>query len=170
MNDRHIDRDNSLGGVEMRRFWFERFTIIIALLLCVGIAMADPTTDTELLLAADLEFDEQTAERGIDGWVSFFAEHGSMHLSSGSTVVGHDAIRALMGPLFDDPHYSLRWQPTSAAILIPGQLGYTTGRYESAGVGEDEEVVLRYGSYVSMWKKQEDGSWKVVFDTGAEDE
>jgi ketosteroid isomerase-like protein len=155
---------------QSRRRWRNRCAILISLFLCAGLAMADPTAEIDALLAADREFDAQTAEHGVDGWVSYFAEHGSMHLSSGGTVVGHEAIRELMAPFFDDASNSLRWQPESAEILIPGLLGYTRGSYESRSRGDDGETVAAHGTYVSLWKKQDDGIWKVVFDTGADDE
>lgn len=131
--------------------------------------MAGDDADLEAILNADREFDAQTAERGVDGWVSFFAKGGCMHVSSGETIVGHDAIREAMTPFFADPANSLRWQPASATMMIPGSVGFTTGPFQNRSRGEDGEIVETTGSYVSVWKKQEDGSWKVVFDTGEND-
>jgi ketosteroid isomerase-like protein len=141
---------------------------LAAVLFLSGSAMANDEADLEAMLASDREFDAKTAELGVEGWVSYFAEHGSMHLGDGRTIVGHDAIRELMGPFFAGAENSLRWQPVSASIMIPGSLGYTTGHYQNRTRGADGEVLETRGSYVSVWKKQEDGSWKVVFDTGEE--
>lgn len=54
--------------------------------------------DPETLKQADRVFAEQTAERGLDGWVDAFAPDGKL-VSRGGVTEGHDAIRAAMGAL-----------------------------------------------------------------------
>jgi ketosteroid isomerase-like protein len=63
----------------------------------------------------------------------------------------------------------LRWQPTRAEILIPGDLGFTTGRYERRAKNKEGKVEVEHGTYVSVWRKQADGSWKIILDTGNAD-
>lgn len=63
---------------------------------------------------------------------------------------------------------SIRWQPLDAAISSSGDLGYTIGAYEIVRSGENAGVVTT-GKYVTIWKKQADGSWKVIFDSGVPD-
>ncbi len=46
-------------------------------------------------------------------------------------------------------------------------LGYTTGPAEWRKAKEDEKP-FGYGQFVSIWRKQKDGSWKVVLDVGSE--
>jgi ketosteroid isomerase-like protein len=137
------------------------------LLLCIASgAMGQPLSDLESIFAADRAFDAATAEGGAAGWVSYFAPGGSMHLASGRTVTGHEAILALMEPAFADPGYSLRWHPENGSMVIPGILGYTTGPYEQRSQDEAGRTVVTRGTYVSMWKKQDDGTWKIILDTG----
>jgi ketosteroid isomerase-like protein len=125
--------------------------------------------DEAALLEADRAFDADTATRRLDGWLAAFAESGAMLLSSGATVVGHEAIAEVMRPAFDDPDFTLRWQPQEARILIPGQLGYTKGRFQQHVRDEQGNESVTNGTYVTVWKKQPDGSWKIAFDTGNED-
>ena len=60
---------------------------------------------------------------------------------------------------------SLKWEPAFAAMARSGDLGFTTGPAEWRKNKEDEKP-LGYGQYISIWKKQKDGSWKVVLDVG----
>jgi ketosteroid isomerase-like protein len=53
-----------------------------------------------------------------------------------------------------------------ADISASGDLGYTYGTYEFRAVGKDGNPVVEHGKYTSIWKKQRDGSWKVVLDMG----
>ena len=38
--------------------------------------------------------------------------------------------------------------------------------YNNTAKDKDGKVVKHYGKYVTIWKKQADGSWKVAMDTG----
>jgi uncharacterized protein (TIGR02246 family) len=118
------------------------------------------------LIKADTEFDAAVAAKGIDAWVAAFAEDGQMFVS-GTPVKGRDAIRELMAPSFSTAGYSLRWKPVAAEIAASGDLGYTYGTYESSSPGPDGKTISRTGMYVTIWKKQADGSWKAAVDLGS---
>ncbi|MCX6574599.1 MAG: nuclear transport factor 2 family protein [Candidatus Aminicenantes bacterium] len=60
----------------------------------------------------------------------------------------------------------LTWEPEFAEIAASGELGYTTGPYEIRASRDAEPA--GFGHYVSVWKKQPDGSWKVFLDIGVE--
>ena len=62
---------------------------------------------------------------------------------------------------------SLKWRPIFAAMSRSCDLGYTTGPSERRKNKEDEKPAA-YGHFVSIWKVQKDGSWKVALDVGIE--
>ncbi len=125
--------------------------------------------EAAVLLKLDAEFCAATAQKGADGWVPYFAPNGTMASGEGPPLSGHEAIGKAMGPALAPPN-SLTWQPTEARIWVPGKLGYTRGRYESTTTDENGIVQTRRGAYFTVWQKQADGSWKVLFDTGIPDE
>ena len=127
-----------------------------------------PAANPDVLLEADRAFARDTAERGTDGWVSNFAPTGTM-FRDGEIVRGHDAIRTLMEPAFTTEGSALAWEPSEADIAASGDLGYTIGRFESTFVGPDGQQGTRTGTYVTIWKKQADGTWKVAVDIGSND-
>jgi len=59
----------------------------------------------------------------------------------------------------------LTWHPVKADIARSGDLGYTTGPWEARRNATDETPVVQ-GNYVTVWKKQADGAWKVMTDIG----
>jgi ketosteroid isomerase-like protein len=61
----------------------------------------------------------------------------------------------------------LIWEPTFAVMARSGDFGYTTGPAKWKAKKTDEKP-LGYGHFVSIWKKQKDGSWKVALDLGIE--
>jgi ketosteroid isomerase-like protein len=145
--------------------------IAILLLAAAGLlsvqAAEPPVDEREILLQLDRAFDRATADKGVEGWVACFAENGSLLPEAGPPITGPEAIREAMEPLLSDPENSLRWQPTRAEILIPGVLGYTVGRFQRRTRNPEGQKLLLEGSYCTIWRKQADGSWKIVLDTGS---
>jgi hypothetical protein len=63
-----------------------------------------------------------------------------------------------------NPGFAVGWQPTTVEVSTAGDLGYTVGTYESTLQDEHGNPVTDRGKYVTVWKKQPDGKWKVVAD------
>ena len=59
----------------------------------------------------------------------------------------------------------LAWQPSFAEMAEAGDIGFTTGPWEFKSDVKDEKP-SGYGHFVTVWKKQDDGSWKFVVDLG----
>ena len=63
------------------------------------------------------------------------------------------------------PSTLLTWEPTFADIAQSGDLGYTTGPWEIRP-SNPQDKPSAYGHFVSVWKRQSDGTWKVALDLG----
>ena len=146
-------------------------TVVIAVVVVSGVSAKSPdAAERETLLRLDREFDQKVAAGGGGAaWAGYFAENGSMLGKTNPPITGREAIQKTMDPVFANPDFSLRWKPTRAEILIPGDLGFTTGRYERRVKDKDGKVEVERGTYVSVWRKQPDGSWKIILDTGSAD-
>ena len=66
-----------------------------------------------------------------------------------------------------DKGISLKWTPVFAAMSRSADLGYTTGPAEWRKEKEDA-TPFGYGQFLSIWRKQKDGVWKVALDVGTE--
>jgi ketosteroid isomerase-like protein len=128
----------------------------------------DPAALAASLLAADRAFDSATAASRLEGWVGFFADSGRQIDRHGDFVIGHPAIRAHMAGFLGDTSYQLRWQPDHARVSGDGTLGYTLGRAETLKRQGDSSVVVGRSRYLTVWRKQADGSWKVDADIGTD--
>ncbi len=139
--------------------------VLCSLVLTAGLCAAQ--SGAAPLLQADRDFNQAVAERGVEGWMSCMADDAV--LLRAQPVVGKDAIRKTMEPSFTTPGFKLTWVPTSGQLFKGGDLGYTTGRYEAQRKDASGKTVITHGTYLTVWKKQADGSWKVVWDGGSPD-
>jgi ketosteroid isomerase-like protein len=114
---------------------------------------------------ADLAFADSTAARGGEGWAAWFEAGGRMYRERGY-VDGRDAIRDLMVPAFADTTRALRWAPDTAVVAASGDIGYTLGHWESVLKTPSGDSVLGRGNYVTIWRRQSDGTWKAAVDIG----
>ncbi len=113
------------------------------------------------LVEAERAFARTCVEKGIrDSFIAFFADDGinfTPHpVNTKETMSRRPPAR---------PPITLDWAPVYGDIAQAGDLGYTTGPY----VLTDQSPQKRppqHGVYFSVWKKQADGSWKVVVDAG----
>lgn len=65
-----------------------------------------------------------------------------------------------------EPGIELSWKPIRAGVACSGELGWTTGPYLVAPPEEGGPSLAGY--FVSVWRRQDDGLWKVAVDLGTE--
>jgi len=137
--------------------------LVLALAITGVFGKANAETDGAAKLRdLEAEFVKATAERGLDGFMSYFAEDASEVENKGEIVTGKANIRKSLEPW----DVNLTWTPVKAEMAASGDLGYTFGNYVLKARDKNGNPVVHYGKYATVWKKQKDGSWKVVMDMG----
>ena len=127
----------------------------------------DPTMKPGKAVLLDLEakFAKDVSERGGAAFTTWFADDG-VALSNGAVpLIGKVAIARASAWQAKD--YHLTWTPTDAVMGPSGDMGYTWGHYEGRGKDNNGNPVLTSGRYMTIWRKESDGTWKVVLDAGA---
>ncbi len=109
------------------------------------------------------------AAKDVEAFLSLWAEDAATFSPGDPVAVGREKVREEWGPLLRDPGASLTWEPDRVEASQSGDLGYTYGRYESRRTGADGKRVVRTGKYVTIWRKEKDGRWRVVLDIGSPD-
>lgn len=152
----------------MKRAWLASglmFILGMAAQWCGALAAAN----REALLAADRAFDAAAAKKKFDGFSSFLADNASTLRADQPVLRGKAAVQQAWKPLLENKSLSLRWQPLSAEISKGRDLGYTVGSYTLTRTDEKGSAIVGTGKYLTVWRLQKDGSWKVEFDTGVPD-
>jgi ketosteroid isomerase-like protein len=126
---------------------------------------APPKATTDTLKQLEAEFMKAAADKGSQGYMSYYADDSVEVPNGGALIQGKTNIAKGMGFL-DDKDNRLIWTPVGADISSSGDLGYTYGNYEFHSKNKEGKATVEYGKYASIWKRQKDGSWKVVLDMG----
>ena len=121
--------------------------------------------EEQALLQTDVAFAEDVAEGRAEAWTSYFASDGMM-LGEDGWVTGQSAIMDYARAVFADESVELTWTPQVAKVAYYGDMGYTIGTYEVVQGDPEGDFVRSNGTYVTIWRKQDDGSWKVAVDIG----
>jgi ketosteroid isomerase-like protein len=129
--------------------------------------LTDPTAKPGKILLFDLEarFAKDVAERGGAAFAEWFAEDGVALGNGVVPLVGRVAIAKSAN--WSPKDYQLAWTPTDATMGPSGDVGYTWGHFEGHSKDANGNPVTTTGRYITIWRKQPDGAWKVVLDAGA---
>jgi ketosteroid isomerase-like protein len=141
------------------------FTLGVILVFSRPSVSAAPQATAETLKQLEGEFMKAALERGSAGYMSYYAEDAVEVPNGSAAIQGKVNIAKTMGFL-DDKNNRLTWSPVGAGISSSGDLGYTWGTFEFSSKDKDGKQLVEHGKYTSIWKKQKDGSWKVVLDMG----
>jgi len=116
----------------------------------------------EALLNTDVEFAKASVAKGAaEAFALYLADDAMQMPAGGNPILGKQTILAGMGS-----GYVLSWEPKRAEVAKSGELGWTWGTYELHTKDAEGKPVVRYGKYVNVWRKQKDGTWKVILDMG----
>jgi len=128
------------------------------LVLLVG---CTPRVDLEQERAALTRTDREWSQvtNDPDKFASYYAADASFYANGVPLVKGQPAIREVIAGLMSLPGFALTVTGTNTQVSAAGDVGYITGTYELKLASGVEK-----GKYVTVWRKQADGNWRVVED------
>ncbi len=127
--------------------------------------LSDPAASPGLHFLYDLEarFAKATADGGGVGFASWFADSAVSLANGKPPVQGHDAIAAQA--TWSPKDYQLTWTPDGGQMGPSGDMGYTWGHYSGHARDAAGAPIVTTGRYMTIWKRQTDGTWKVILDS-----
>lgn len=149
-----------------------RLFAVLALCSAAFLAGANAAPDKEKLkqevAAMEDAFCSMAKEKGLLAAFQHFAAPDVAFIDTDPRQFrGPAAVLQRMGP--DRPGVSLTWSAYFTDVSDDGTLGYNYGRFEFKAAGPDGKEVVRGGWFLTIWKRQPDGTWRYVMDNGAPD-
>ena len=125
---------------------------------CVGCSSsANVEQERETLMRLDSEW--AATVKDMDKFMSYYAPDASFYVPGMPVATGAGPIRDTLTKIHSAPGFALQFTAAMADVSASGDIGYTTGTYEATVNGAMEK-----GKYVTIWKKQSGGDWKVKED------
>ncbi len=117
--------------------------------------------DASSVIQADKDFSSLSQQKGRNfAFLQYMDTSAVLLRSNHSPITGNDTRKFFES---SDTSYTLTWEPQTGFISSAADIAYTYGIYSFKLKGTD---TTEQGTYVTVWKKQPDGSWKFVLDTG----
>ena len=137
------------------------FALVLLILSIVSIAQGQ--TPLQDMVKTEQAFSKMAEEKTArEAFMAFIADDGLLFrpgaVNGKKWMIEHPVPPSDKKPL-------LAWQPSFAGMSASGDMGFTTGPWESKPDRADPKPSA-YGHFVTVWKKQPDGSWKWVVDIG----
>lgn len=142
----------------------------LAIGLITALSACQPPADqsasaVRAVRAADSAWAQAFARKDLEGYLAFVDSTASIQQPNAPTVTGTAAIRALIEGFYALPNLSGTWQPTRVEAARSGELAYSSGTYQLSYNDPSGKPVTERGKYIEIWRRQADGSWKMVLES-----
>ena len=122
----------------------------------------DPDEVKSVIIETDRAFSKMSERKGLrTAYLDYIDSNGVLLRPNNFPIIGGEAVNFISQS--NDTAFIMTWEPKSSTVSSSGDLGYTYGIYSYKP--KDQDTVF-LGSYVTIWKKQADGKWKFVLQTG----
>jgi ketosteroid isomerase-like protein len=132
----------------------------LLLVALAAVAPAPPAANealAEQLRQTETAFAKTMADRDHAGFTSFLADETVF--MGRTTLRGKVAVAAAWKRFYEGPKAPFSWKPERVEVLDSGALAMTSGPvYDENG--------QRSGTFNSLWRREPDGRWRIVFDIG----
>jgi ketosteroid isomerase-like protein len=137
---------------------------IAAALFSISIAAQEAIPPALAAMAdTEREFARTATVKGWrDAFLDFFADDAIAFAPD--VIKAKDRLHKLPSRPFSE--LELTWEPRTGDVASSGDLGWLTGPSTSINHTTPEKKP-GYGCYLSVWRKQPDGTWRVFIDVGA---
>ena len=144
-------------------------TALVLLTACTQAPPPVPDTraaDEQAIRDQEAVAQQAWAAKDTDKVAALYADDATVMLPDTPVMTGKAAISAGFKGAGSDPNFALSLQTTSVDTSKGGDLGYVRGSYMVHQTdAKSKKATMEKGNYVLVYKKQADGSWKIVADT-----
>jgi len=131
--------------------------------------MSTHAADVNAILEIERGAREAVVAKDLDRYVSNYADDASLFWPGAPVVTGLTAIREFMRTFLSIPAFSLSFETANVEVSQAGDFAYSCGTNKVTLVDPNGKSMQDRGKYLTVYRKQPDGRWKVVADMGNSD-
>lgn len=144
-------------------------TVFLAALAACAPAEPPPPPDMSADAAAaireaDMAFAAAASSGNVDAAVAMHTADTMVFPPGQPMVSGTAAVRELWTEMSSMPGFAISWQVDGTSAASSGDLGYSWGTAQLTANGPDGTPMTSSEKYVTIWRKEADGTWKVAVD------
>jgi ketosteroid isomerase-like protein len=125
---------------------------------------ADQASLEKEIFQTEKAFEKMASEKGIaEAFYYYAAEDAVIKRENDTLIIGKKNIRTYYEKI-NDEKTTVSWTPDYINMSADGTMAYTYGKYLWKIKDEQGEIAEYKGVFHTVWKKQEDKSWKYVWD------
>ncbi|HEY5972686.1 MAG TPA: DUF4440 domain-containing protein [Pseudoxanthomonas sp.] len=117
--------------------------------------------------ARELSFARAVAEHDAAAFASHLQADTAFNSGKPQPLRGREVVTSAWGDIIAGKELKLLWYPTRATIGGPGDVAWSSGPALFEWPGRDPAQRFAIGTYHSVWHKDADGVWRILFDEGA---
>lgn len=140
--------------------------MIVELLLAGALLPAQPEDLRHAVICAETGFSRSAEAKDEDAFVSFIDPDA--RFITGGVARGRQEIAASWAGFLSPEGPTIRWRPAIVEVSGDGALALSRGPYRITSVDEDGRIGYSWGHFISTWRRNEQGTWQVIFDTGGD--
>jgi uncharacterized protein (TIGR02246 family) len=151
----------------MQRYLAAGGICLLALMEACSSGPAPDTRQADIQAVKDLEaaWQKDAATKDPAKFASYYAEDALVLSPHVPPIAGRDKIQAGLTTLMADPNFALTFHSAHVEASKGGDLVYTIGAYSrTVSNPKDGGPVTDKGNYLTVWRKQAGGDWKVATD------
>ena len=136
-------------------------TVLASLLLGASASATEPAIAElrDTVAATERAFAATMAARDHAAFVEFLDSDTIFFTGNDTPLRGRDAVATHWARFFEAEQAPFSWEPSVVEVRAGGDLALSAGPVH----GPDGQQI---GTFQSIWQKQPDGSWKIIFDRG----
>jgi uncharacterized protein (TIGR02246 family) len=142
------------------------FDLVLCAVAIIGVTACQGgdtrEADLKALRSTDARLSRAVADKDLERTLEFYASDASILPVAEPIVTGRQAIRAEWEHIFQIPGFQSTTTATTVEVSRGGDLGFTQGTYSTTFDLANGTQATERGKWVSVWKKQADGTWKVA--------
>ena len=125
----------------------------------------DAGKEADAIRVGEVQWNASIASKDVAGYMSHYAPNVIMMNPGEAAVSGSQAAQSAINETFKDPNFSLIFTADRIEISKSGDMAYSLGHFTvSQSDPTTHAKVTQSGSYVTVYEKQADGSWKAAAD------
>jgi ketosteroid isomerase-like protein len=103
--------------------------------------------------------------KDLEAFVAFYTDDASILSPNIPILTGRQPIREGLKPMLEDPQFSMNLIPARVEVSKSGDMAFSQGPYKLTFSDIRGNKFEDEGKYLTVWRKFQDGTWKVVEDT-----